>query len=225
MSKALIIEDDPMVALINKKYLERMTDYEVMGPVTTEEEVIEILKKEEIELILLDEYLPQKNGLEILKSIRNQGFFNHVIMVTAAHQKEEVQKAYAYGVIDYLVKPFEIERFQKAIEKHYQAKDWLGEKEIVNQKDIDKNSLVKTQNEELPKGLNKITLKKILEVIEADIHREWTLRGLAEAVMSSNVTVKKYMDYLEMTKQVYASQTCGQVGRPEYRYKSNKFEI
>lgn len=225
MSKALIIEDDPMVALINKKYLERMTDYEVIGPVITEEQIFDILKKEEIELILLDEYLPQKNGLEILKSIRNQGFFNHVIMVTAAHQKEEVQKAYAYGVIDYLVKPFEIERFQKAIEKHYQAKAWLSEKETVSQQDIDKSSLIKIQNEELPKGLNKITLKKILEVIEADVHKEWTLRGLAEAVMSSNVTVKKYMDYLELTKQVHASQVCGQVGRPEYLYRANKLKI
>lgn len=222
MSKALVVEDDPMVALINKKYLERMTEYEIIGPVTTEEEVIEHLKNEEIELILMDEYLPQKNGLDIVKSLRNQGFFNHVIMITAANQKEEVQKAYAYGVIDYLVKPFEMERFQRAIEKHYEAKAWLGEKQIINQADIDQQAVKDISYNELPKGLNKITMKKIIEVIEADNSREWTLRGLADEIESSNVTVKKYMDYLEQTNRVKASHTCGQVGRPEYRYQSNK---
>ena len=222
MSKVLIVEDDPMVARINQKYLEHMMACEVYGPVATEEEVVEILQKEAIDLILMDEYLPRENGLEILKSLRNQGFWVHVIMITAANRKEDVQKAYAYGAIDYLVKPFKIERFREAVDKYYKMQALLEDKQVVMQQDIDEarggNLFYRA---ELPKGINKKTLEKILEVIEEEPLREWTLRGLAKEVDSSNVTVKKYMDYLETTGQVKAYLASGQVGRPEYKYQAN----
>ena len=222
MNKVLIVEDDPMVARINQKYLEHMMVCEIYGPVTTEEEVLEILEKEAIDLILMDEYLPRKNGLEILISLRNQGFLTHVIMITAANRKEEVQKAYAYGAIDYLVKPFKIERFREAIDKYYKMQMLLEEKQIVLQEDIDEARVGKRVSiTDLPKGINEKTLEKILEVIEEDPFKEWTLRGLAKEVDSSNVTVKKYMDYLERTEQVKAYLTSGQVGRPEYKYCAN----
>ena len=222
MSKVLIVEDDPMVARINQKYLEHMMTCEVYGPVTTEEEVLEILQKEAIDLILMDEYLPRKNGLEILMSLRNYGFLTHVIMITAANRKEEVQKAYAYGAIDYLVKPFKIERFREAIDKYYKMQMLLEDKQVVVQEDIDEARVGgRSHIVELPKGINEKTLERILEVIEDDPFREWTLRGLAKEVDSSNVTVKKYMDYLERTGQVKAYLTSGQVGRPEYKYQAN----
>lgn len=222
MSKVLIVEDDPMVARINQKYLEHMMTCEVYGPVTTEEEVLEILQKEAIDLILMDEYLPRKNGLEILMSLRNYGFLTHVIMITAANRKEEVQKAYAYGAIDYLVKPFKIERFREAIDKYYKMQMLLEDKQVVVQEDIDEARVGgRSHIAELPKGINEKTLERILEVIEDDPFREWTLRGLAKEVDSSNVTVKKYMDYLERTGQVKAYLTSGQVGRPEYKYQAN----
>ena len=225
MSKVLIVEDDPMVARINQKYLEHMMTCEVYGPVTTEEEVLEILQKEAIDLILMDEYLPRKNGLEILTSLRNHGFLTHVIMITAANRKEEVQKAYAYGAIDYLVKPFKIERFREAIDKYYKMQMLLEDKQVVVQQDIDEARVGSIPHiVELPKGINEKTLEKILEVIEEDPFREWTLRGLAKEIDSSNVTVKKYMDYLERTKQVKAYITSGQVGRPEYKYRANSLQ-
>lgn len=118
MSKVVIVEDDPMVGLINKKYLEQIGNMMIYGPVMTEEEVFKYIENEKIDLILLDEYLPQKKGMDILKELRNKGYFGDVIMITAANSQNEVEKAYAYGVIDYLIKPFEFERFQEAIEKH-----------------------------------------------------------------------------------------------------------
>lgn len=220
MDKVLIVEDDPMVANINKKYLARIMPCEIFGPVTTQSEIIDILNKESIDLILMDEYLPQKNGLEILKFLRMEGFLTQVIMITAANQTEEVQKAYAYGVIDYLVKPFEIERFKQAIEKYDKRQLLLREKHTIKQEDIDQAKIEEKINEDLPKGLNKMTLLRIIEVIHQKPIKEWTLRSLATEVNISNVTVKKYMDYLEATHQVDAHLTTGQIGRPEYRYKA-----
>ena len=88
MMKVLIVEDDPMVALINKSYLEQIGDIEVLGPVMYEKDIINILEKEDINIILLDVFLPEKSGIEILQSLRSKSFFNDVIMITAANNIE-----------------------------------------------------------------------------------------------------------------------------------------
>ena len=221
MSKVLIVEVDPMVALINRKYLERMGNMTIYGPLTLEEDVLNVLEREEIDLILLDMYLPQKNGLQILQSIRMHQHFVDVIMITAANSGEEVKKAYAYGVVDYLMKPFEFERFQIAVEKHLKRKSCLWSKSIIQQEDIDGGAKHLESNIYLPKGLNKRTLDKIIECLREDETKIWTLRELAKKIEISNVTIKKYMDYLEEIEVVRVSLTCGQVGRPEHMYKFN----
>lgn len=221
MSKVLIIEDDPMVALINRKYLERIGGLMVYGPLKGEEEVLELLERENIDLILLDMYLPQKNGIEILKAIRDRQHFMDVIMITAANSPLEVQKAYAYGVIDYLVKPFEFERFQAAIEKHFKRKVWFNSNQVIRQEDIDGQHYNTESQEQLPKGLNKRTLDKIIGFLKEDALKVWTLRELAKKIEISNVTIKKYMDYLEEIDVVSVTLTSGQVGRPEHLYKLN----
>ena len=93
--KILIVEDDPMVALINKRFLENMGFKDILGPVQTEEEIIKVLDKENIDLILLDVYLPKKNGIDILKRLRYKKYLTDVIMITAANSVEEVKRAFA----------------------------------------------------------------------------------------------------------------------------------
>ena len=125
MEKVLIVEDDPMVALINKRYLEQITDIKTFGPVMYENDIIKSLKENDIDLILMDVFLPEKSGIDILKAIREKNFFTDVIMITAANSTNEIKRAFAYGVVDYLVKPFEFERFKEAINKYKARKKVL----------------------------------------------------------------------------------------------------
>lgn len=220
MRNILIVEDDPMVALINKRYLENIGDINVVGPVATEDEIISILDSKQIHLILLDVYLPQKSGIEILKSLRDKKYLVDVIMITAANGVVELKTAFAYGVLDYLVKPFELERFEEAIGKH-RIKQMLCNREgNLQQKDIDNLYKIEVEEEvrELPKGLNARTLDKIIEFLKDNSDKVWTLREIAYELKISNVTIKKYMDYLEKICKVQVTSTCGNVGRPEFRY-------
>ena len=210
--KILIVEDDPMVALINKRFLENMGFKDILGPVQTEEEIIKVLDKENIDLILLDVYLPKKNGIDILKSLRYKKYLTDVIMITAANSVEEVKRAFAYGVTDYLVKPFEFERFEEAINKYKQKNNLLNKREALSQQDIDVISKSLEEKIELPKGLNQKTLARIMEFLKENQGKVWTLREI------SNVTIKKYMYYLEDVKKVNVTLTSGNVGRPEYKY-------
>ena len=216
--KILIVEDDPMVALINKRFLENMGFKNILGPVQTEEEIIKVLDKENIDLILLDVYLPKKNGIDILKSLRYNKYLTDVIMITAANSVEEVKRAFAYGVTDYLVKPFEFERFEEAINKYKQKNNLLNKREALSQQDIDVISKSLEEKIELPKGLNQKTLDRIMEFLKENQGKVWTLREIAYELKISNVTIKKYMDYLEDVKKVNVTLTSGNVGRPEYKY-------
>ena len=216
--KILIVEDDPMVALINKRFLENMGFKNILGPVQTEEEIIKVLDKENIDLILLDVYLPKKNGIDILKSLRYKKYLTDVIIKTAANSVEEVKRAFAYGVTDYLVKPFEFERFEEAINKYKQKNNLLNKREALSQQDIDVISKSLEEKIELPKGLNQKTLDRIMEFLKENQGKVWTLREIAYELKISNVTIKKYMDYLEDVKKVNVTLTSGNVGRPEYKY-------
>ena len=216
--KILIVEDDPMVALINKRFLENMGFKDILGPVQTEEEIIKVLDKENIDLILLDVYLPKKNGIDILKSLRYKKYLTDVIMITAANSVEEVKRAFAYGVTDYLVKPFEFERFEEAINKYKQKNNLLNKREALSQQDIDVISKSLEEKIELPKGLNQKTLDRVMEFLKENQGKVWTLREIAYELKISNVTIKKYMDYLEDVKKVNVTLTSGNVGRPEYKY-------
>ena len=229
MVKVLIVEDDPMVAVINKRFVQQIENAEVFGPVMYEEEVLEVLKNEDIDLIILDVFLPKKNGIDILKSIRNKKYLTDVIMVTAANNVEEIKRAFAYGVVDYLVKPFEFDRFEEAYKKFKKKNDILYKNKGLVQSDIDKmfseNSSKKIQEEILPKGLNKRTLDKIVDFLMYNSEKVWTLREIAYEIKISNVTIKKYMDYLESMDRISVEMTSGNIGRPELKYSINKRKI
>lgn len=223
MKNVLIVEDDPMVALINRKYLERIEGVKVIGIVMTEEEIIEHLDKEDVDLILLDIYLPKKNGIEILKSLRSKNYLVDIIMITAGNSVEEVKTAFAYGVVDYLVKPFDLERFEEAIKRYISKNKILKGVDSVNQRDLDRlrNMDKSNKRSELPKGLNERTLKKVQELLSFNKHRVWTVREISGELNISNVTIKKYMDFLEETGKVRVDSTSGNVGRPELLYEIN----
>lgn len=219
MITVLIVEDDPMVGFINKQYLNNIGDINVLGPVYEEDEIISLLEREKIDLILLDVFLPKKNGIELLKEIRSRKFFVDVIIISAANNAEDLKEAFAYGVIDYLIKPFQFERFEEAIGK-FKIRQKLFSKDIsLNQNDVDKiYSAGNEQSTNLPKGLNKLTLDKIIKFLSDNRDEVWTLREIASEINISNVTIKKYMDYLESVNKVYVETTCGNVGRPELKY-------
>lgn len=219
MKKVLIVEDDPMVALINKSYVNLIDRLEYVGCVTDEEALIKALLDEKADLIILDVYLPKKNGLDILKTIRDKGFLVDVIMVTAANSRDEIKKAFAYGVVDYLVKPFEFDRFNEAINKYLSKDNILNESKELGQDDIDVMSGVEREdNIVIPKGLHKKTLDRIVDLLEINDKRVWTIREIAAQTDMSNVTIKKYMNYLEEINKIKATPIYGNIGRPEYNY-------
>lgn len=191
--KILIIEDDPMVAMIHKEYFKRKEISNDLNHVSTLEEAKEFLANSDIDLIVLDNYLADGQGIEFLPELKGYP----IIMITAANDVQTVEAALTNGVVDYLVKPFTYERFSQAIDKVQDYMDLLS-KEKINQDLIDdylNSGRVEEEEDSLPKGLSRITLKKVLENIKEQ-ETGFTTQQVADALDISRITIRKYLNHL-----------------------------
>ena len=191
--KILIIEDDPMVAMIHKEYFKRKEISNDLNHVSTLEEAKEFLENSDTDLIILDNYLADGQGIEFLPELKGYP----IIMITAANDVQTVEAALTNGVVDYLVKPFTYERFSQAIDK-VQDNMKLLSKEKINQDLIDdylNSGRVEEEEDSLPKGLSRITLKKVLENIKEQ-ETGFTTQQVADALDISRITIRKYLNHL-----------------------------
>lgn len=191
--KILIIEDDPMVAMIHKEYFKRKELSNDLNHVSTLEEAKEFLANSDTDLIVLDNYLADGQGIEFLPELKGYP----IIMITAANDVQTVEAALTNGVVDYLVKPFTYERFSQAIDKVQDYMELLS-KEKINQDLIDdylNSGRVEEEEDSLPKGLSRITLKKVLENIKEQ-KTGFTTQQVADALDISRITIRKYLNHL-----------------------------
>lgn len=116
MYTVVIIEDDPMITRLNRRYVEQDSRFAVVQTFSAAHPALFWLQRNPIDLIILDVYMPQMSGTELLMQLRAKGVDADVIMVTSANDAKTVNDAVRLGAVDYLVKPFAYERFQQALE-------------------------------------------------------------------------------------------------------------
>ncbi len=216
MYQVLIVEDDPMVAMINEQYLKHNKEFHVAGVCRDGKSALEFLEKQSVDLIILDVFMPHMNGFETLHQIRKQKTHIDVIMVTAANDKESLEEALRLGIIDYLVKPFTFERFQMALEKYIAQVGALNQLETLNQKNIDFIiEHTRKKNEDLhPKGIQDKTLQIIMEQMRKMKEQWLTGDEIAEMTGLTGVTVRRYMNYLAEAGMVASEMNYETGGRP-----------
>lgn len=219
--KVLIVEDDPMVSMINEQYVRKDKDFVVVKSFRNGQSALEFLEKNEINLVILDVFMPYLDGIETLKKIREKKFDLEVIMVTAANDTKTLEETMHLGVLDYLIKPFAFERLQIALEKFKAKKLALNEKTVLDQSSIDK--LMNSYRKEAkiyPKGIQETTLKRILEFF--DKNSDWTTTDfIAENLNVSIVTVRHYLSYLVTENKIKEDINYLTGGRPCMLYKKN----
>lgn len=115
MIKAIIIDDEPLARSIVKEYLQSHTDIEVMQECNDGFEGVKAITHHKPDLIFLDIQMPKINGFEMLELIEQPP---SVIFTTAFD--EYAMKAFETHAVDYLLKPFSKERFDKAVHKWQQ---------------------------------------------------------------------------------------------------------
>lgn len=111
--RCIIIEDEIPAQRILKSYIEKVPNLELIGTFNAALKAYETLNTEIIDLVFLDINLPDISGLSFLRTLQNPP----TIIMTTAYPDYAVESFEFETIIDYLVKPFSLERFLKAIHK------------------------------------------------------------------------------------------------------------
>ena len=221
MYKVLIVEDDPMVAMINEQYIKRNKNFELVGKCSNGSSALDFLDNNDVDLLILDVYMPKMDGFETLRRVRNKKITVDAIMVTAANDRASLEEALHLGVVDYLVKPFTFDRFQMALEKYISQNNALRDFETLNQKNIDHiiDNTRKKSDDLYPKGIQEKTVDLIMEYLKANEGKWFTGDDIAERVGLTGVTVRRYMNYLAEAGRVTGEMNYETGGRPCMKYR------
>jgi two-component system, CitB family, response regulator MalR len=227
MINVMIVEDDPMVAEINKRYLAKVEGFRLAVTAKSVDEAVSLLEQEDIQLILLDIYMPGKLGLELVTYLRKNELETDVIIISAAKDMDRIRQALRSGVVDYLIKPFEFERFNAALAAYEQQSKFAEKREEVTQQELDSHLLRREEPavvEELPKGLTKDTLKQVWEAVQELKEGPFSTDEMAEAVGVSRVSARKYLNFLKELGILDVKVIYGTIGRPVYQHEYNPYK-
>lgn len=224
MIHAIIVEDDSMVAQINKEYLLRFSDFQVDHVFSNGRDALEHLRCHPVDLVILDQYMPVLSGNELLRQMHTENIRTAVIMITSAAETAIVEESLRYGIVDYLIKPFSFSRFQEAIQRFLAMKALLNSTPVVSQQDVDllmRNVVADTKQpvlNTLSKGLNQRTLDHIQDYLREHLTDKHTSKSISEALGLSGVTVRRYLSYLIETDQILSTIDYETGGRPRVLY-------
>lgn len=223
--RVVIAEDDVQIAEIQKRFLERIEGFELVGIAHGLDEARDLVDVLKPELLLLDVHFPTGTGLELLRHIRAEDSSTDVILITAARETETLRAALRGGIFDYILKPLVFERLKDALTSYATHLEKLRAMETLAQVDVDqllpRNSQAAPTpvTQHLPKGIDALTLNKVIEVVR-DTSEPLNAEDMGKHINASRTTARRYLEYLVSRGDLTAEVSYGSVGRPERRYLS-----
>ncbi|EPJ47081.1 MAG: response regulator receiver/unknown domain-containing protein [Osedax symbiont Rs2] len=224
----VIAEDDHKIAEIQRRFIERIDGFEILGIAHTTIDAQDMIEVLEPDLLLLDIHFPEGNGLELLREIRRSKSTSDVILITAAKDVNSLTEALHSGVFDYILKPLVFDRLQTALHNFRDHSNKLQALENQSKKGLDQSTVDQLLprnllsqknilNSNLPKGIDPLTLEKIRSIFSSSTSGH-TAEQMGELVGSSRTTARRYLEYLVSNSELIADVSYGSVGRPERLY-------
>jgi two-component system CitB family response regulator len=219
--RTLVVDDDYRVADLHCAYVERVSGFTVAGSAHAGNEALLAVDQLQPDLVLLDIYLPDISGLEVLRRLRED---DHppvdVISITAAREVESLRAAMRGGVVHYLIKPFLFATFEEKLLSYAAAHDRMTRLGEAQQTDVDRifGALRTARSEPLPKGLSDSTLDLIIQALSRS-QSGLAATAVADAAGVSRVTARRYLDHLCQLGKAELTMRYGGPGRPEHRYR------
>ena len=141
MIRVLVVDDDFMVARLHSTLVEQVPGFTVAGSAHTGTEALAAVRELRPELVLLDMYLPDLPGLEVLRELRGDGAPEEgpdVLVVTAARDAETIRGAQRGGAVQYIIKPFEGQLLKERLRLYAEHRAALAALKAPEQDDVDR---------------------------------------------------------------------------------------
>jgi response regulator of citrate/malate metabolism len=138
MIDVLVVDDDFMVSRIHRGFVERVPGFRVVGTAHTGQEALDAAAELRPDLVLLDLYLPDIFGLDVVTRLRTAGLECDVLVISAARESDAVRGAVRHGVVNYLLKPFGFDDLRRRLEQYAAQRSGMYAAEVHSQADVDR---------------------------------------------------------------------------------------
>jgi response regulator of citrate/malate metabolism len=218
----VIAEDDQKISEIQSRFIEKIDGFEVVGignTISESEEIIDVFRPD---LVLLDVFFPDGNGVDLLWKIRRLYKNTDVIFITAAKEVEILQDAIRGGAFDYILKPMTFSRFQSTLGKFLEHRNKLNEMSRFDQSGVDQ--IIHPAQDPaqvevvIPKSIDPLTLERVEEEVRKLDDGGVNAEAMGQQVGISRTTARRYLEFLVSKGTVKPSLVYGSVGRPERLY-------
>lgn len=216
MIRVLVVDDDFRVAQLHAGLASKLPGFEVVGVAHTAADALAQAEESAPDLVLLDEYLPDERGHEIVGRLDAA-----VLMITAASDAPTVRRAIAAGALSVLTKPFsaaELASRLRAFGRFWSQLDVEGD---LDQGAIDRALAALREGDRptasLPKGRSAATTDLIVAALRR-AETPLTAIAVADEVGVSRATAQRYLADLARAGRVTLRLRYGATGRPEHEY-------
>lgn len=191
MRKIIIIDDEPLARSIVKEYLQKHDDLEVVQECNDGFEGVKAIQLHQPDLVFLDIQMPKINGFEMLELVETPP---PVIFATAFD--EFAIKAFEAHAIDYLLKPFNQERFDKAIQKWSDQNNKQGDKNTQDLLETASHSPAQSQRIVVKSG-SKIKIIPVHDVLYLEAADDYVKIHTKEGYFLKNKTMSHFEQVLD----------------------------
>jgi len=219
----LIVEDESRLAEIHAEFIRNHFQFRAVGIASSLEEARRMMQTLKPRLVLLDNYLPDGRGIELMEDIVSFNYNCRVIFITAASDMETCAKAIRFGTFDYIIKPVSYDRLRRSLERFVRVLNAQQASDHVNQHRVDEMFNLHSKNfqyERHSKGIEELTLKRIMDIFSGE-GKTHTADSVAKEIGTSKTTARRYLEYCVETRFLLVEISYGKIGRPERIYKKN----
>jgi len=222
MTGVLIVDDDFMVAKVHAGFVASLDGFEVIGTASTGAQALAEIERLAPDLVLLDVYLPDMTGLDILRRLRASGSSVDVIVISAARDVDSIRSALHGGVHHYLVKPFDRATFEARLREYAALREDLGELDEAAQRDVDRifgrSAGEPRTAAPTPKGIAPETLQLVRETLATAGADGLSATECSERTGLARVSARRYLEQMVSQQEADVRQKYGTAGRPERRF-------
>ena len=224
--QVLIVDDDYHVAGIHAAYVGRTDGFSVIGQAHSAADAREMAARLHPDLVLMDVYLPDGNGLEVVRHLLEQPIAPDVIVISAARELDVVRASMRLGAVHYLVKPFGYRVLAERLDAYRRLRHRIqGLDRPAEQADVDELfGLLHQPDPSLsrpPKGHSAPTLELVREAVRRS-DSDVSAAEISERTGVSRATAQRYLNFLERSGHVTLQLRYGSTGRPEHRYRNGR---
>jgi response regulator of citrate/malate metabolism len=219
--QVLVVDDDFMVARLHSSVVQQQPGFEVVGAARTGTDALTAVRTLRPDLVLLDIYLPDMSGLEVLRRFRESSadYPVDVIVISAARDLDTLRTALRGGVYQYLVKPFEIESLRARLEDYAAHQAGLHRLTEVDQQEVDRVFRTHSGRIAAPKGISPETTDLVLRALGEAPADGLSAGDCAEVTGLSRSSTRRYLEHLVTVGRAEMRPRYGVAGRPERRYR------